>query len=100
MLNTDSDKTQQLPSSSRGQFCHRLDDAILRHAMRNAEKKPVVVIGTGDFARIARYYIEHDSEHPVVAHALSASLLDANDFLGLPLVAFEELSQRYPPDDH
>jgi len=68
--------------------------------MTNAGKKPVVIVGTGDFARIARYYIEHDSKHPVVAHALSASLLDANEFLGLPLVAFEELPQRYPPDDH
>jgi sugar O-acyltransferase (sialic acid O-acetyltransferase NeuD family) len=68
--------------------------------MRNAGEERVVVVGTGDFARIARYYLEHDSEYGVVAHALSASLLDANEFLGLPLVAFEELSQRYPPDGH
>ncbi|HEX7678432.1 MAG TPA: transferase, partial [Thermoanaerobaculia bacterium] len=62
--------------------------------MNNAGKKPVVVVGVGDFARIARYYLEHDSEHPVVAHALSAALLETNEFIGLPLVAFEELSQR------
>jgi sugar O-acyltransferase (sialic acid O-acetyltransferase NeuD family) len=62
--------------------------------------KRVVVVGTGDFARIARYYLEHDSPHPVVAHALSSALLDAREFLGLPLLAFEELPSAYPPDDH
>ncbi len=65
-----------------------------------AKTKRVVVVGTGDFARIARFYLEHDSSHPVVAHALSAALLDAGQFLGLPLVAFEELPALYPPDDH
>lgn len=68
--------------------------------MSNARKKPVVVVGTGDFARIARYYLENDSAHRVVAHSLSASLLNANEFLGLPLVAFEDLTRAYPPDEH
>jgi sugar O-acyltransferase (sialic acid O-acetyltransferase NeuD family) len=63
-------------------------------------KKRVVVVGTGDFARIARYYLEHDSPHEVVAHSLSASLLDAGQFQGLPLVPFEALPSAYPPDDH
>jgi sugar O-acyltransferase (sialic acid O-acetyltransferase NeuD family) len=64
------------------------------------KNKPVVIVGTGDFARVARYYLEHDSEHPVVAHSLSASLLEAKEFLALPLAAFEELPSLYPPDDH
>lgn len=68
--------------------------------MIDTKKKPVVIVGTGDFARIARYYLEHDSEHPVVAHALSAALLDADEFRGLPLVAFEDLPRTHPPDDH
>lgn len=63
-------------------------------------KKRVVVVGTGDFARIARFYLEHDSEYEVVAHSVSATLVDAGEFRGLPLVAFEELPSAFPPDDH
>jgi sugar O-acyltransferase (sialic acid O-acetyltransferase NeuD family) len=63
-------------------------------------KKRVVVVGTGDFARLARYYLEHDSPHHVVAHSLSAALLDGDHCLGLPLVAFEELPSTHPPGDH
>lgn len=68
--------------------------------MSDGRGKPVVVVGTGDFARIARYYLENDSAHRVVAHSLSASLLDAKEYLGLPLVAFEDLSRAYPPDEY
>jgi sugar O-acyltransferase (sialic acid O-acetyltransferase NeuD family) len=68
--------------------------------MSTSSKKPVVVVGTGDFARIARYYLENDSAHGVVAHSLSASLLEAKEYLGLPLVAFEDLPRAYPPDGH
>ncbi len=63
-------------------------------------KNRVVVVGTGDFARIARYYLEHDSALSVVAHSVSNALLDAKDFRGLPLVAFEDLPSTFPPDDH
>jgi len=62
--------------------------------------KPVVVVGIGDFARIARYYIEHDSEHRVVAHALSASMRKEDEFNGLPLVDFEDLPRTHPPGDY
>ena len=68
--------------------------------MNKGRKKAVVIVGTGDFARIARYYLENDSAHRVVAHSLSASLLDAKQYLGLPLVAFEDLPRAYPPDGH
>jgi sugar O-acyltransferase (sialic acid O-acetyltransferase NeuD family) len=64
------------------------------------KNKPVVIVGTADFARSARFYLEHDSEHPVVAHSLSASMLDAKEFNGLPVVAFEDLPRIYPPDDY
>lgn len=60
--------------------------------------KPVVVIGIGDFGRIARYYLEHDSQHRVAAHAVSSSVLDRSEFLGLPVVALDDLPEAYPPD--
>lgn len=61
--------------------------------------KPVVIIGIGDFGRIARFYLEHDSKHRVVAHAVSAAMLDRSDFLGLPVVTLEDLPAAYPPEE-
>lgn len=62
--------------------------------------RPVVVIGIGDFARLGRFYLEHDSDYRVVAHSLSAELLDgSSNFLGLPLVALDDLTKAYPPDE-
>jgi sugar O-acyltransferase (sialic acid O-acetyltransferase NeuD family) len=61
--------------------------------------KPVVIVGIGDFGRIARFYLEHDSQHRVVAHAVSADLLDRTDFLGLPVVALDDLPRTHPPEE-
>src|SRR5882672_6643384 len=62
--------------------------------------KPVVVIGIGDFGRIARFYLEHDSGHLVVAHAVSADLLDRTELLGLPVVSLDDLPRTHPPDEY
>jgi sugar O-acyltransferase (sialic acid O-acetyltransferase NeuD family) len=59
--------------------------------------RPVVIIGIGDFGRIARFYLEHDAKHRVVAHAVSAALLDRDEFLGLPVVALDDLPRTHPP---
>lgn len=61
--------------------------------------RPVVIIGIGDFGRIARFYLEHDSQHRVVAHAVSADLFDRSEYLGLPVVSLEDLPAAYPPQE-
>jgi sugar O-acyltransferase (sialic acid O-acetyltransferase NeuD family) len=59
----------------------------------------VVVFGLGDFARMVDFYFRHDSDLRVVAHTVSASALTAREFLGVPVVPFEEITDRYPPAD-
>jgi sugar O-acyltransferase (sialic acid O-acetyltransferase NeuD family) len=60
--------------------------------------RPVVVFGLGDFARLANYYFRHDSPHRVVAHTVTSAALTSREFMGLPVVPFEELSDHYSPD--
>lgn len=61
--------------------------------------KPVVIFGTGDFARIAACYLAADSPHEVAAFTVHARFLPSEATLrGLPIVAFEELQDRYPPE--
>jgi sugar O-acyltransferase (sialic acid O-acetyltransferase NeuD family) len=66
--------------------------------MKNGKR--IVIFGVGDFGRIARYYLENDSPHEIVAFTVSAAQKEADLFMGLPLVAFEEVHERYPPSDH
>ena len=59
----------------------------------------VIIFGAGDIARLAHYYFTHDSEHEVVAFTVDEKYKQGDHFLGLPLVAFEEVAQRYPPGE-
>ena len=58
----------------------------------------VVVFGAGDSAQLTKFYFERFSEHRVVGFAVDADRLDAATFEGLPLVAWEDLERRFPPD--
>lgn len=56
----------------------------------------VIVFGTGDIARLAHYYFSTDSEHQVVAFTVDRAYVTSTEFLGLPVVAFEDLERLYP----
>jgi sugar O-acyltransferase (sialic acid O-acetyltransferase NeuD family) len=56
------------------------------------------VFGAGDIARLAHFYFTTDSEHEVVAFAVDAAYRTTETFLELPLVAFDDVVSRYPPD--
>ncbi|BBO34142.1 acetyltransferase [Lacipirellula parvula] len=57
----------------------------------------VVIFGVKDFASLAHFYLRHDSPHRVVAFTVHREFLPAEvEFEGLPIVALEDLEQRYP----
>lgn len=58
----------------------------------------VVVFGLGDFARIARVYLEADSPHRVAAFTANERYLTEDELEGLPVAAFETLTETHPPD--
>jgi len=58
----------------------------------------IVIFGAGDIARLAHHYFTRDSDHRVAAFAVDRSYRTAESFLGLPLIDFEEIAARYPPD--
>lgn len=60
----------------------------------------VIIFGVQDFAQLAKFYLQHDSEHEVVAFSVNEQYLPAErSFEGLPVVAFEAIEQTYPPKD-
>lgn len=62
--------------------------------------KPVVIFGTGDFARVASVYLSKDSPHEVAAFTAHRQYLTATELLGRPVVPFEDLTASHPPDDY
>ena len=62
--------------------------------------KPLVLFGTGDIARLAHYYFTRDAGRTVVAFTVDAAFCTAPEYLGLPLVPFEEVAGRFPPSTH
>ena len=60
-------------------------------------KKPIVIFGTGEIAELAHYYMSHDSDFEIAAFTADKSFIKENNFLGKPLVAFEEVEKEYPP---
>ncbi|MSO96191.1 MAG: acetyltransferase [Thermoleophilia bacterium] len=60
--------------------------------------RDVVIFGTGDFARIATVYLDHDSPHRVRAFTVHESRRTAAELLGRPVVAFERLLETHPPE--
>lgn len=60
----------------------------------------VVIFGIKDFAELAHYYLEKDSENDVVAFCVDkAHMPDCHEFRGLPVVAFEDVELNYPPEE-
>ena len=58
----------------------------------------VVVFGAGDIAQLAHFYLTHDSPFEVVAFTVDRAFVTEPAFCGLPVVPFEEINARYPPD--
>ncbi|MCW5661530.1 MAG: acetyltransferase [Burkholderiaceae bacterium] len=61
---------------------------------------PLVIFGAGDIAQLAHHCFTRQSSRQVVAFTVDRQYLDAPTFNELPVVAFEELAQRYPPAQH
>ena len=58
----------------------------------------VVVFGTGQISRLAWHRLTQDGPHRVVAFSVDAACITETSFCGLPVVPFEALNDRYPPD--
>jgi len=61
--------------------------------------KKVVLFGTQKMGEMAYFYFTKDSPMVPAAFALDAQYIDRREYYGLPVVAFEEVQQKYPPDD-
>lgn len=62
--------------------------------------KDIVIFGAGQVAEVMHYYIEHESDRRVAAFTVDAAYVTERSHLGLPVVAFEEITRTHPPEQY
>jgi sugar O-acyltransferase (sialic acid O-acetyltransferase NeuD family) len=60
----------------------------------------LVIFGDQDFAQLAYEYFTVDSGYEVVGFAVDAAHRKTDTLFGLPVVDFEDVERRFPPDSH
>ena len=62
--------------------------------------KELVVFGNTDNAELAHHYFAQDERRRVAAFCVDREYLREATFRGLPVVPFEEVRERFPPETH
>jgi len=60
----------------------------------------VVLFGTGRGADVAYRFLRRDSDHEICGFSTERRYLDRDSFHDLPVVAFEDVERRFPPDQY
>ena len=60
----------------------------------------LVIFGIGDIARLAHYYFSSDSNYEVTAFTVDKQYIVDNEFMGLPVIDFDMILDRRPPESH
>ena len=62
--------------------------------------KKLIIFGDKSYAEIVHEYFTHDSHYEVVAFTTEKTYLTKSSFCDLPVVAFEDVSDLYPPAEY
>jgi sugar O-acyltransferase (sialic acid O-acetyltransferase NeuD family) len=68
--------------------------------MLTAVPKPLVIVGTGRYAEVARVLWEHDGGRRVAAFCVEEEFLHESELHGLPIVPLETVEERFGPSSH
>lgn len=59
----------------------------------------IVVFGYGTIAETAYFYLTNDSPHDIAAFTADGNCIKKKELFGLPVIPFEEVENKYPPDE-
>lgn len=63
-------------------------------------KKPLIIFGLGDLARIAHLYFNNHSLYQVAAFTVNQEFIKDPTFLDLPVIPFETIQSSHPADQY
>lgn len=62
--------------------------------------KKLVIFGQGDIAELAAYLFALDTDYEIAGFCVDADYLSGDQFMGKPVVAFENVTETFPPASH
>jgi sugar O-acyltransferase (sialic acid O-acetyltransferase NeuD family) len=62
------------------------------------KKREIIIFGIGESAELADFYFAHDSEYEVKGFTVDGMFMKQGEFRGRPVLAFEEIVEKFPPD--
>ena len=62
--------------------------------------KPVVIFGMGKITEAVFYYMKEESPYSVVAFTVDKEYLNIESKYNLPVVVFEDVVNKYPPEEY
>jgi sugar O-acyltransferase (sialic acid O-acetyltransferase NeuD family) len=62
-------------------------------------RKPLVIVGAGEFAMIANEYFSYDSDFDVQAFCVESAYIKEPKLEGRPVTAYEDIEARFPACD-
>ena len=62
--------------------------------------RDVVIFGIGQIAEVAHYYLTHEGERSIAAFTVDRKFREIDNMLGLPVVDFAEVQERYSPESY
>lgn len=63
-------------------------------------KKDLVIFGIGKIAEVIYYYAKEECGFNVVAFCVDDTYKNKDHFQGLPVVSFEKVEEKFPPENH
>src|SRR5690348_7557031 len=64
------------------------------------DMRDIVIFGTGQIAEVVHYYLTTEGNRNVVAFTVDEAYRKADELLGLPVVAFDSVLDRYNPNQY
>lgn len=62
--------------------------------------KKLIIFGAGKIADVVFYYAKNECGFDVAAFTVDRQYINENEFNGLPIVPFEEITEKYPPSEY
>lgn len=63
--------------------------------------KNIIIFGANDLGRLLKFYLEEDGDNrKVVAFTMNEEYIKEREYLGLPVVSFEQIESAYPSDEN
>lgn len=62
--------------------------------------RKVLLFGVGDFARVACFYLTHDSTYEVAAFTVHEQFIESKELMDLPVLPWETVRESHPPSDY